>query len=187
MECSRLALFSVLSTLCPQVDFARELDVSRAALSTFMQRDGIDLAGNRFDPKSEEARPKPSPRGNAVTRAITIEELRGKLQGGVAVSEISRETDVSTAQIYQQLRRFGINYDGSSYDPKGPRPPLPRHFDPNSRAIVKRDERIEEIRAALARGEIQKQIAQKLGTTPANILGLRKCSGIARDGTRVGG
>ena len=167
-----------------QVDVARELDVTRAALSKFMQRNGIDLAGNRFDPNSEEGRAKPSPRGNAVTRAITVEELRGKLQGGVAVSEISRETGVSTAQIYQQLRRFGINYDGSSYDPKAPRPPLPRRFDPNSRVIVKRDERIEEICAALARGESQKQIAQNLGTTPANISGLRKRYGITKDGRR---
>ena len=124
-----------------------------------------------------------------MKRQISIEELRGKLQGGVAVSEISRETGVSTAQIYQKLRRFGINYNGSSYDPKGPRPPLPlpQRFDPNSRVIVKRDERIDEICAALARGESQKKIAQNLGTTPANISGLCKRYGIAKDETRISG
>ena len=168
-----------------QVSVALELGVTRAALSKFMQRHGIDLAGNRFDPVSETAIAKPQARENAVTRVITIERLRERLLGGETVAAISENIKLSTAQIYQQLRRFGINSDGSTYDVSKPRPPLRRKIDPASKLQVVRDERIQAICDGLAGGETQRAIAARLGTSAANISSLCKRHGIRKDGTRV--
>ena len=168
-----------------QVDIAIELGVTRAALSKFMQRHGIDLAGNRFDPISETAKAKPQPRLNTVTRAITIEHLRERLVAGDSVAGIGEDIGATAAQIYQQLRRFGINYDGSQYDPTQPRPRLPRKVNLDSKINAVREARLKEICEGLARGETQRAIAARLGTTAANVCAICKRHGIAKDGTRA--
>lgn len=167
-----------------QVDIAAELGVTRAALSKFMQRHGVDLAGARFDPAHETAKARPGPRQNAVTRVMSIDVLRGRLKAGESVAQISDDIKISAAQIYQQLRRHGINYDGSAYDPASPRPVLPRKVNPANRTNAMREARIQEICDGLARGETQRAIAQRLGTTAANICAICKRHAIGKDGTR---